>query len=1242
MEDAIQNYGLENIVLHHSFRQVAGRTIKIPCSDRTHLGGVNGAGKTSVLQLIPAFYGEEPERIVTRAADKDSFLDYFLPTLQSLIIFEYRRHTGLCCSVMMRHPSGKLIYRFVEGGLNETFFDPSIRELLAKGSTNDEIFQAFRDLGIRFSQIIDIIKDYRAVIQQNAKLLKRQPSEVRRLRALANDYGLGGPTTSLQHIDRLTHVVLNKDRMLSSFKTMICETMFDIHLNKRPTILHERDLVNDIRSIKAFAEKEPTIRHCLLKEAERQALKEQTVKLVAKLCITIESEEEIRKDLLRQVDELQEKLEGEQATFNSKDSELGELIADYSHRINQLNKHIDKLYEQRDQFEEQGLPELDLQLTNLQEYRTQLADAERDYEALSGKFQALESEHDRQISEIKAKFEHDQKQRELKVQTLERKLQEAEHAHKESLSKLEMAHGREVSEYRESRHPKRAEIDRKIARLEIQRDHPSPSEEERNQILEAEEAVSEREGILKDVRAEHTDASEKLEQARYDRATAHKRIEQAQANSEKIELEFEHLQRQLTPDPDSWLAHLRREDPEWSQGLAKVINPELLELPGLQPVLIDPGSTTIMGWDIQLSDLPVPDSALSEDEIQAKLQAKDAERVESRQHLKRAEDYAGRANDIFSERERECERLKSLIGIHEGQLQGARTNLSSVRSSVDAAISTRTDEIVEELKLTQEQLKRFDEDTQQTIDELGTQYQKRRLELLGQWSDEQASFTEEIENAQGLLEEALEEHKARLERLKQAYEQRLSDEGIDPEEVRKARSKRDTLREKVTGIESSREDVLVYRSWRTREWSQLDSLQTDCNKQTKEYSAYDRERKERKTAFEDSKKALTGQIINHRGRAGSIGRQLEAAIAIRDKFDEPVAFANEMPGNLGLLTEQLQDAHKNLDQLRMEVLRAMKHSVAVINAYENTQVYAAWRKLKEYRISQLTNPGDQYTDEFELAQVDNLRLLLEQDLPHLRMSLIAQFASAAGELRDYFDGLQLLSREVRRVSNTLRSAINDDQRIEAIGEIEVVLHPRIHDDESWVPLKNFVENWRTWMLSHRGEIPSDDLIRDFHQVVTTLRSARINHQIESMVDMKLVMVENGRRVEIRSDNDLKHASSTGLSYLAIMIVFISMTRYLAPDTNTRIIWPIDELETLSGNNISSLATMLDEKNITMISACPGLNHWLRKFFENKLSLKDGQINIFGKREDALGADSKAVFARAMDKLSETEVSGNAE
>ncbi|WP_227539311.1 MULTISPECIES: hypothetical protein [Marinobacter] len=76
----------------------------------------------------------------------------------------------------------------------------------------------------------------------------------------------------MSHIDRLTHVVLNKNRLLSSFKGMICETMFDsIHINKRPTILHERDLVNDIRSLEAFEREESAIRECLVKDAERKA-----------------------------------------------------------------------------------------------------------------------------------------------------------------------------------------------------------------------------------------------------------------------------------------------------------------------------------------------------------------------------------------------------------------------------------------------------------------------------------------------------------------------------------------------------------------------------------------------------------------------------------------------------------------------------------------------------------------------------------------------------------------------------------------------------------------------------------------------------------------------------------------------------------------------------------------------------------------------------------------------------------
>jgi len=110
------------------------------------------------------------------------------------------------------------------------------------------------------------------------------------------------------------------------------------------------------------------------------------------------------------------------------------------------------------------------------------------------------------------------------------------------------------------------------------------------------------------------------------------------------------------------------------------------------------------------------------------------------------------------------------------------------------------------------------------------------------------------------------------------------------------------------------------------------------------------------------------------------------------------------------------------------------------------------------------------------------------------------------------------------------------------------------------------------------------------------------------------MKENDREVSIRNDNDFLNASSEGLTYLAIMAVFMGMTRYLCPDLNTRITWPVDEIGKLDPTNISRLASMLERNNLTMISACPELNRPLEQFFENKISIKAGQIHSFEKPE----------------------------
>jgi len=54
------------------------------------LTGRNGRGKTSLLQLLPVFFGENPNRIVGTETNRLNFAGYYLPRLTSYILFEYR------------------------------------------------------------------------------------------------------------------------------------------------------------------------------------------------------------------------------------------------------------------------------------------------------------------------------------------------------------------------------------------------------------------------------------------------------------------------------------------------------------------------------------------------------------------------------------------------------------------------------------------------------------------------------------------------------------------------------------------------------------------------------------------------------------------------------------------------------------------------------------------------------------------------------------------------------------------------------------------------------------------------------------------------------------------------------------------------------------------------------------------------------------------------------------------------
>jgi predicted ATP-binding protein involved in virulence len=88
-ETATCEFELLRLVMVDSYTK--GKITELPISGGTIITGRNGRGKTSLLQIILAFYGERPDRIVVPASNKVSFARYYLPRMTSYLVYEYQR-----------------------------------------------------------------------------------------------------------------------------------------------------------------------------------------------------------------------------------------------------------------------------------------------------------------------------------------------------------------------------------------------------------------------------------------------------------------------------------------------------------------------------------------------------------------------------------------------------------------------------------------------------------------------------------------------------------------------------------------------------------------------------------------------------------------------------------------------------------------------------------------------------------------------------------------------------------------------------------------------------------------------------------------------------------------------------------------------------------------------------------------------------------------------------------------------
>jgi len=207
-------FSLNRLILIDSYRK--GAKVEIRLDGHASLNGTNAAGKTSLLRLIPLFYGESPHKMVRGGGVTQSFISHYLPHSTSSIIFEYNRRSQICMAVMHASKSGESVYyRFIDQPFDISRFVDENGGLVDGSDLNRHITKRNEFC----SEQITALADYRAIIQNTVRKKEH--------RGLAGRFAFVGAGSRLAHIEKIVTGMFSREISFHDIKRVIASCIME-------------------------------------------------------------------------------------------------------------------------------------------------------------------------------------------------------------------------------------------------------------------------------------------------------------------------------------------------------------------------------------------------------------------------------------------------------------------------------------------------------------------------------------------------------------------------------------------------------------------------------------------------------------------------------------------------------------------------------------------------------------------------------------------------------------------------------------------------------------------------------------------------------------------------------------------------------------------------------------------------------------------------------------------------------
>ncbi|CAG9295202.1 ATP-binding protein [Celerinatantimonas diazotrophica] len=1190
---------LRRIILLHTHLD---GVVEIDVDAHTNFCGTNASGKTTLQRLIPVFYGEQPNRVVPKTRKK--FDEFYLPYNNSYIIYEYQRDNGaICQAVLTRKSDGGVEYRFVGSAYQSEHY-------LTRSDTGVSAYRypqwasAMRaHPDIQVSPKISATSEYRSIIQNDVATLGGSNSDSMKLRRLAASFALVGHNHKLRHIEKLVSAVHAKEGKMDTLKSMLAAIFEEDGVTLPTTKVKNtkaREWIAQMRQSMRLEKLETDFANLSQLATQLKGTDAQLAALLPQLESDRSQQQTIQADAQDQLQQVRDEWAQVREQFSLKQNECNGQLSKAEADLDEKEHRLDQLQKRYDEFESGDMAKLQRDVDALPLWRENLQELVEQHALMVEQHSDLERQLEQRKAKLNDALQRLSEQNRAKSKQLQQQKDATRERQQAKNAQLEQTYQEQLQTLQTQFSEQSATLKSQIAVLEHQQAHLQLNTDELDAMAASERRLEQAQQNYQSASRQLASLQSQHQQTRQQRDAADQALTQARREQNQAEQQLAQLKRQLSPEHGTLRHFLQQHYPQWHQRVGKVIDASLLDRSDLQPDLVEVAES-LYGLKLELNAIELSDYAQDDVAVTIALQQAEQHLSVVTQQRQQAEKALKTAHDAAQQCRSQVEQAQWQVSEAEQNIEYAREARDRLSQQQQQLQQQRKSALAEQLQRANNQLKQLEQAQQQQISQLRDDHQQQKLEFQLDWQSELQVYDEQLEALEAQLEEKRASNQAQLKDLEQAFNEELSDMGVDPKRLAQSKQQQQQLHEQIQTVQNRQDELNRYQQFIQFDWQQfrpkLLEEETALKQQLRILHA---ELNELKTNYTAKRHQLDAQRLQHQTAEEQARQWLDQLTPLLTQLQQlelaPVAAATEI--GAGDLSEHLSRASEALsrhNQLRSQLRSAIEQFELLLSKDASSDF-----------LDRLEHEKRQLPEGSPLS----LQLKILSELLHIlrdqQQQLLEMGENIGGDLKKFFIVFRDINRRIARQSSRLSAAVADDLSLEGIEKSEVKIISTIDELGFWEPLKMFAEAYDDWGNSGRV-LPSDEYLNALSDVVELLRADE-QYRMESLLRLELHLKEGGSELVIKNDRQLLESSSHGMAYLILCKYLLAFTRLMRGSADLWVHWPIDEIGTLAYHNVEKLFQACSENQIIIVGAFPNPESDVLMLFKHRYLLQPSEQN----------------------------------